>query len=166
MDENRKIRQSANKHYHKEPPCLDWIDAPKGDFDIINSFLCYIHAINSKRPESREHMKKCGVNNGIHWRAGHSFSSLKDFGRGPLEVTDLIVDQNLSLALHNKMSRCTLIPGLEGPRIDGGREIRQGFCRRAEQELGAGRFTGCRSNQRSCICCTEHGTRVRAWCKA
>ena len=49
-------------------------------------------------------MKQCGVDTGIHWQAGHSFSFLKDCRRGSLEVTDRIVEQILSLPLHSKMS--------------------------------------------------------------
>lgn len=108
IDEIRKTRQLACKRYHKDLSCIDWIDAPKGDFDAINPFLYYIRVLNGKRSELREHMRKCGVDTGIHWQAGHSFSFLKNCRRGPLEVTDLIVDQILSLPLHSKMSGCDI----------------------------------------------------------
>ena len=104
IDEIRKTRQQACKRYHEELSDLDWIDAPKGDFDSVNPFLYYIRVLNGKRAELREHMKGCGVDTGIHWQAGHSFSFLKDSLRGPLDVTDRIVEQILSLPLHSKMS--------------------------------------------------------------
>jgi dTDP-4-amino-4,6-dideoxygalactose transaminase len=49
-------------------------------------------------------MKKHGVDTGIHWQAGHSFTFLKDCRRGSLDVTERIVEQILSLPLHSKMS--------------------------------------------------------------
>jgi dTDP-4-amino-4,6-dideoxygalactose transaminase len=104
IDEIRKTRQQACKRYHEELSGLDWIDAPKGDFDSVNPFLYYIRVLNGKRPELREHMKDCGVDTGIHWQAGHSFSFLKDCRRGPLDVTDRVVEQILSLPLHSKMN--------------------------------------------------------------
>ena len=108
IDEIRKTRQQACKRYHEELSGLDWIDAPKGDFDAVNPFLYYIRVLNGKRAELREHMKLCGVDTGIHWQAGHSFSFLKDCRRGSLEVTDRIVEQILSLPLHSKMSKCDI----------------------------------------------------------
>ena len=104
IDEIRKTRQQVCKRYHEELSNLDWIVAPKGDFDAVNPFLYYIRVLNDKRDELREYMKKCGVDTGIHWQAGHSFSFLKNCRRGSLEVTDRIVEQILSLPLHSKMS--------------------------------------------------------------
>lgn len=104
INEIRKTRQQACKKYYEELSGLDWIDAPKGDFDSVNPFLYYIRVLNGRRAELREHMKEQGVDTGIHWQAGHSFTYLKDCPRGPLEVTERIVEQVLSLPLHSKMN--------------------------------------------------------------
>jgi len=104
INEIRKTRQQTCKRYHEELSGLDWIAAPKGDFDAVNPFLYYVRVLNGKRGDLREHMKQCGVDTGIHWQAGHSFSFLKDCRRGSLEVTNQIVEQILSLPLHSKMS--------------------------------------------------------------
>ncbi len=106
--EIRSTRQLACKRYYQELSDLSWIDAPKGNFKTVNPFLYYIRVLNGKRDELREHMKSCGVDTGIHWQAGHSFSYLKDCRRGSLEVTNRIVEQILSLPLHSKMSSSTL----------------------------------------------------------
>ena len=108
IDEIRSSRQHACKRYYQELSNIDWIDAPQGDFDAVNPFLYYIRVLNGKRNELREHMMKCGVDTGIHWQAGHSFSFLKNCRRGSLEVTDRIVEQILSLPLHSKMSSNTI----------------------------------------------------------
>lgn len=104
INEIRETRQQACKRYHQELSNLDWIDAPKGEFDAVNPFLYYIRVLNGQRAELREHMRKRGVDTGIHWQAGHSFTFLKDCRRGSLEVTERIVEQILSLPLHSKMS--------------------------------------------------------------
>lgn len=108
IDDIRRTRQCACQRYYEELSSLDWILAPKGDFDSVNPFLYYIRVLNGRRTELREHMNNLGVDTGIHWQAGHSFSFLKNCRRGPLEVTDRIVDQILSLPLHSKMSSDTL----------------------------------------------------------
>ena len=108
IDEIRKSRQQVCERYQKALSGFDWIDAPKGDFDDVNPFLYYIRVLNGKRAELREHMKQCGVDTGIHWQAGHTFSFLKECRRGSLEVTDRIVEQILSLPLHSKMDSNTV----------------------------------------------------------
>jgi dTDP-4-amino-4,6-dideoxygalactose transaminase len=104
IDTIRKTRQQACHRYHEELSKLDWIDAPKGDFEAVNPFLYYIRVLNGRRDELREHMKKKGVDTGIHWQAGHSFTFLRDCRKGSLVVTERIVEQILSLPLHSKMS--------------------------------------------------------------
>lgn len=104
IDEIRRTRQQTCKRYYEELSNLDWIIAPRGEFDEVNPFLYYIRVLNGQRDELREHMKKCGIDTGIHWQAGHSFSFLKDCRKGSLEVTDFIVEQIISLPLHSKMN--------------------------------------------------------------
>jgi dTDP-4-amino-4,6-dideoxygalactose transaminase len=104
INEIRETRQQSCKRYQRELSDLDWIDAPKGEFDAVNPFLYYIRVLNGQRAELREHMKKHGIDTGIHWQAGHSFTFLKNCRRGSLEVTERIVEQIVSLPLHSKMS--------------------------------------------------------------
>lgn len=104
IDEIRQTRQETCSRYHQELSNLDWLDVPKAEFDSVNPFLFYIRVLNGERAELQEHMKRHGVDTGIHWQAGHSFSFLKDCRSGSLEVTERIVEQILSLPLHSKMS--------------------------------------------------------------
>jgi dTDP-4-amino-4,6-dideoxygalactose transaminase len=104
IEDIRKSRQHACKRYYEELSDLDWISAPKGEFDDVNPFLYYIRVLNGKRSELRDHMKNCGVDTGIHWQAGHGFTFLKDCRRGSLDVTERIVEEIISLPLHSKMS--------------------------------------------------------------
>lgn len=104
IDDIRSTRQQACKRYYAELSALDWIDAPRGDFDQVNPFLYYVRVLGGRRDKLRAHMKHCGIDTGIHWQAGHSFSFLKDCRRGSLEVTEKIADQILSIPLHSRMS--------------------------------------------------------------
>lgn len=108
LKEIRETRQQACKRYHAALSNLDWLGAPKGDFESVNPFLYYIRVLNGRRDELREHMKEQGVDSGIHWQAGHSFSFLKNCRGGGLDITDCIVEQILSLPLHSKMSESDL----------------------------------------------------------
>jgi dTDP-4-amino-4,6-dideoxygalactose transaminase len=104
LKEIRGSRQRVCARYHQELSKIEWVNAPKGHLTSVNPFLYYIRVLNGRREELREHMKERGVDTGIHWQAGHSFSFLKDCRRGSLVVTDHIVEQILSLPLHSKMS--------------------------------------------------------------
>lgn len=104
LDKIRSTRQIACKKYHNELSSIEWLEAPKGDFDEVNPFLYYIRVLNGRRNELREHMKSLGIDTGIHWQAGHEFTYFKDCRKGNLDVTDKIVGQILSLPLHSCMS--------------------------------------------------------------
>tara|TARA_R110000850_G_scaffold221510_1_gene347270 strand:+ start:8688 stop:9878 length:1191 start_codon:yes stop_codon:yes gene_type:complete len=104
LDKIRSTRQEACKKYYDELSPINWLEAPKGDFEKVSPFLYYIRVLNGSRNKLREHMKSHGVDTGIHWQAGHEFTYFKDCRRGDLVVTEKIVDQILSLPLHSCMS--------------------------------------------------------------
>jgi len=104
IDDIRKTRQKVCKRYYEKLSKLDWLDVPKGDFDSVNPFLYYIRVLNGKRDNLREYMKKKGVDTGLHWQAGHTFSFLKNCRKGNLEITNKVVEQIISIPLHSKMS--------------------------------------------------------------
>lgn len=103
IDEIRTSRQRTCRKYYDELSSVEWLEAPLGDFGSVNPFLYYVRVLNGRRSELREHMKRCGVDTGIHWQAGHSFTFFKDCRRGSLDVTESIVEQILSLPLHSRM---------------------------------------------------------------
>lgn len=104
IDDIRATRQRSCKRYSAELAAIDWIDVPQGDFAEVNPFLYYIRVDSKHRAALRDHMKARGVDTGIHWQAGHSFTYFEDCRRGPLDVTERVVDQILSIPLHSKMS--------------------------------------------------------------
>ena len=60
------------------------------------------------RQPLREHLTRHGIDTGIHWQPGHSFSLFGDARRGPLEVTDRVAAEILSLPLHSEMDEETV----------------------------------------------------------
>ena len=96
-------RQKTCNYYYKNLSSLDWLDAPYADFSSITPFLYYVRVKNGKRTELRNHMYKYGVDTGIHWQAGHKFSYFSNCRHGDLSVTELIVDEILSIPLHSNM---------------------------------------------------------------
>lgn len=115
IEEIRATRQQVCKKYWSELSGINWIEAPKGDFDAVNPFLYYVRVLNGRRSELREHMRNKGVDTGIHWQAGHKFKYFADCRRGPLSVTEKISEQILSIPLHSRMSdedQCRVIEAI------------------------------------------------------
>lgn len=104
IDEIRRTRQHACKRYFDELSSLDWAIAPQCDFDVVNPFLYYLRVLGDQRAHLQSHMRDRGVETGIHWQAGHSFTFFEDCRRGSLDVTERIVEQIISIPLHSKMS--------------------------------------------------------------
>lgn len=104
IDEIRASRQEACRIYYTELSGIDGIIAPRGDFDEVNPFLYYLRVPSGGRDALRDHMRARGVDTGIHWQAGHTFTFFRDCRRGPLHVTERIADEIVSVPLHSKMS--------------------------------------------------------------
>jgi dTDP-4-amino-4,6-dideoxygalactose transaminase len=103
IGEIRSTRQKVCRRYHEALSNLEWVKTPNSNFRDVNPFLYYIRVLDGSRSELRDHMRAQGVDTGIHWQAGHNFSFLSDCRRGPLDITELIAQQTLSLPLHSKM---------------------------------------------------------------
>ena len=83
---------------------IPWIFAPHGDLENVNPFLYYIRVLNGRRESLREHMKKNGIDTGIHWQSGHSFSYLNSCKKLDLKITEKITQEILSLPLHSDIA--------------------------------------------------------------
>ena len=109
INEIRKSRQTLCQKYYEELSSVDWVDAPFGEFSSVNPFLYYIKITDGDRQHLRDYMKKNGVDTGIHWQAGHTFSFFQNCRKGSLRVTEKICEQILSLPLHSKMQEKDLL---------------------------------------------------------
>ena len=101
----RSTRQKTCEAYYDKLSEIKAIHSPLGSFKEVNPFLYYIRVLDGRREELRAYMKSRGVDTGIHWQAGHSFSYFKNCRRGPLDITERITDEIVSLPLHSKMKK-------------------------------------------------------------
>lgn len=104
LNKIRSSRQSTCKKYSEALSNLKWLNAPITDFSTVNPFLYYVRVLNGKREELRNHMRDMGIDTGIHWQPGHHFTFLKNCRRGPLDITNKIANQILSIPLHSNMN--------------------------------------------------------------
>ena len=93
-------------------------------------FLYYIRVPSGRRDDLRRHLDERGIDTGIHWQPGHSFSLLQDCRRGELPVTDRAGGEILTLPLHSNMEQGTL------ERIAGA--VASFFCARGAGPAGSG----------------------------
>lgn len=103
MDKITANRQKTCRYYSENLRVINEIQVPKSNFQDITPFLYYILVQAELRSQLREYLSDNGVDTGIHWQPGHTFSLFKNCRRGDLTVTEQIGDQVLSLPLHSMM---------------------------------------------------------------
>lgn len=103
MDKISKSRREICSFYSKSLGQIEQIQLPKSNFEDITPFLYYILVPAERRSLLREYLSDHGIDTGIHWQPGHTFSLFKNCRRGDLTVTERIGDQVLSLPLHSMM---------------------------------------------------------------
>jgi dTDP-4-amino-4,6-dideoxygalactose transaminase len=103
ITEIAKSRQEACRLYYEGLCNVSGIIVPKLDGNPVNPFLYYVRVLNGSRDKLRDHLRNQGVDTGIHWQAGHSFTMFRQCKRGDLKTTEKIVDEIISLPLHSKM---------------------------------------------------------------
>ena len=104
MGKISRSRQEACRLYSKILSGVKSVKVPNSDFDNITPFLYYILVDPAHRENLREYLSNSGIDTGIHWQPGHTFSLFEDCRRGDLSVTEEISRQVLSLPLHSMMS--------------------------------------------------------------
>ena len=105
MDVIEKTRKQACEYYSEELSKINGVRVPLADFTDKVPFLYYIRVDQKIRDALREYLFKNGVDNGIHWQPGHSFTLFKDCKKGDLSITDQLCKEILSLPLHSNMDK-------------------------------------------------------------
>jgi dTDP-4-amino-4,6-dideoxygalactose transaminase len=116
LDEIRRSRVATCEYYNVELSKVSGVRVPLSDFVGISPFLYYIRVSAANRDELRAFLLERGIDTGIHWQPGHWFSLLKDCKAGPLDVTDKVGNEILSLPLHSIMDRQDQKRVVEGVR--------------------------------------------------
>lgn len=97
-------RRATCRYYNQILSNIPGIITPKTNFNDIVPFLYYIRVNANIRQELRDYLYDNGIDTGIHWQPGHTFTLLKNCKRGDLSITDKIGNEILSLPLHSNMA--------------------------------------------------------------
>jgi len=92
---------------------LEGITTPPTDFEDVAPFLYWIRVADGRREDLRDHLRARGVDTGIHWQPGHRFSLFESCRRGPLDHTERVGEEILTLPLHSDMEEATIERVLE-----------------------------------------------------
>lgn len=109
-------RRDACRLYNERFASLPDVRTPETDFADCVPFLYYIRVPAEVRGALTEHLAALGVDTGIHWQPGHSFTLLRNCRRGDLAVTDRVGREILTLPLHSDADPGTLERVVTGVR--------------------------------------------------
>jgi len=104
IDKISASRRAACRYYNQRLSQLPGVVTPKTEFKDVTPFLYYIRVEPKQRDALRGHLRERGIDTGIHWQPGHSFTLFKSFRRGDLSVTERVGEEILSLPLHSFMT--------------------------------------------------------------
>lgn len=108
LDVIRWTRQEACRRYQSRLAGIDGLRLPECDVSGRNPFLFYVRVGDGRREAFRAHLASQGVETGIHWVPIHHLSFFSDCRRGPLEVTEDVAREIVSLPLHSCMPEATV----------------------------------------------------------
>lgn len=103
FDRIAETRRAAARRYSAELAGVDGLGLPRADFDDVVPFMYYVRVPAERREAFKEHLKANGVDHGLHWQPGHWFSFFRDCRRGPLEVTEAVAREIVSVPFHSAM---------------------------------------------------------------
>jgi len=103
IDRISNVRRQICRHYNKRLCDIPNVRVPNTDFKDVTPFLYYIRVPENLREGLRGFLSNNGIDTGIHWQPGHSFSLLKNYPKGNLKVTEKVALEILSLPLSSTM---------------------------------------------------------------
>ncbi len=110
-------RQSYCRAYNEAFADLDDVITPTTDFEGVSPFIYYLRTPDGEaRSALMRHLDERGIASGIHFIGAHEFSYYRDSRRGPLDVTERVADQIITLPLHPFMEDETIQRVVDGVR--------------------------------------------------
>lgn len=94
-------RRNACRTYSRQFSSLEQVRTPSTAFLDVVPFLYYIRVPSDQRDPLRNHLSNLGIDTGVHWRPGHTFTLLKECRRGDLNVTERLSQEIVTLPLHS-----------------------------------------------------------------
>jgi dTDP-4-amino-4,6-dideoxygalactose transaminase len=98
-------RQETCRLYNEAFANLPGITTPDTDFVDISPFIYVVRVRADWRMDLIAHLRSRGVATGIHFLPAHRFTFYANAPRGPLPVTDQVVEEVVTLPLHSHMPR-------------------------------------------------------------
>ena len=98
-----QTRRATARRYVAELSGVAGLQLPQADFNDIVPFMFYVRVPAERREEFKAHLDAKGVDHGLHWQPGHWFTFFRDCRNGPLEVTEKVARQLVTVPLHSAM---------------------------------------------------------------
>lgn len=98
-------RQAICRLYNEAFSQLPGITVPATDFEDVSPFIYVVRVRADWRMDLIAHLRSRGVATGIHFLPAHRFTFYANAPRGPLPVTDRVVEEVVTLPLHSHMPR-------------------------------------------------------------
>jgi dTDP-4-amino-4,6-dideoxygalactose transaminase len=108
VDEFIASRQRACRRYSAALRELDNVRVPASDYENVSPFIYFIRVPKERRAGLIEALKAKNIATGIHFLAAHRFTVAQTWRRGPMAVTERVVDEVLTLPLHSNMTNETV----------------------------------------------------------
>ena len=103
INEFIKSRQETCKKYNDAFKEIKEIKIPQTDFENISPFIYTIRILNGKREQLIQYLQDKKIEVGIHFIPVHKHSYFKDGKVGNMEVTDMVVNEIITIPLHSNM---------------------------------------------------------------
>lgn len=108
LDRIASHRRTYCARYEERFGQLEGLRSPGALADGVVPFLYYLRIADGRRSEFQRHLASRGVDSGLHWQPGHTFSLFRECRRGDLTVTGRVADEIVTIPLHSEMSQHTL----------------------------------------------------------
>lgn len=86
---------------------LPWLGTPNADWSQVGPFIYTVRIDADRRDDFTRHLQGNGIATGIHFMPCHHKTLCRDFPRGPMEVTDRVAEEIVTLPLWSTMPRET-----------------------------------------------------------
>lgn len=103
LDSIVESRRATCRYFNERFGAIPGLTVPKTGFVDVAPLLYYIRVPAEQRDPLRKHMRKRGVDSGIHWQPGHWFSLFKHCRMGDLAITEAVGREILTLPMYSMM---------------------------------------------------------------
>ncbi|NNF44464.1 MAG: DegT/DnrJ/EryC1/StrS family aminotransferase [Phycisphaerales bacterium] len=105
LDEFVANRRRDARAYNEAFAGLDWLAVPRTDFAAVGPFIYTVRVAAGRRAALIDHLRTRGIATGIHFLPCHAKTFCRSFPRGPMDVTDRVSAEILTLPLWSSMPR-------------------------------------------------------------